>query len=721
MSHPNPAVQPKNQSPSRRGFWLLLIPGLLLLILAVYHTGDYFYQHDRIVRQAKEDVRHKTDAAIEKMNAHFAKLKGIADEFAVEFDKRKFSKAEIETMVYRVVRQNPEVFGFCVAYEPYQHDRTKRLYAPFCYRKNRDIQQIQVETIYDYTQPEGTGRNWYLRALSEGAGWSEPYFGSASASLLANYSLPFYGPGGSGQKKPIGVVAITYSLDEIKGFTGELGLLGNGYSYILSKQGFFISHPNKEYVSGQKNIREIFVGPKNREAIAQINEALAGKPGLIEHHNELTGQNSWIMLKPIRSTGYIMGTVFIKNTVVNHKDYTRSKLITISLFFIPGVFLLLLLLFKTYRLTPRSLWKASISLTVLLMAEIVFIWILALNDTNYTRPNALKVVDEVILHDFINTHEMKSQQIHELPPIFIRTGVFVQSLQFENANNVKVTGYIWQKFPRTFPADVSEGFILPEAVSSNIQKAYSRDWGGVRTEGWRFEAVLRQSFEYFKYPFDNKDVWLRIWPRDFDKNVILIPDLASYKLLHPGSLPGIAQGIVLPGWKIEQSFFSLVPGSYNSNFGIDKYTGQDNFPELHYSVVVDREFLNPFISNLLPFAVIVLVLFGTLILISGTEEKASKFKTSISGILASCAGLIFSVIIAHSQLRNSIAADGILYMEYFYFVLYAAIIFVITNAFLITFESQIKLVRYQDNLLPKILLVPSLLTVLLIVTVTTFY
>jgi hypothetical protein len=690
------------------------------MLLAIYHTGDYFYRHNQILRQAKEQIQRKNDTAIGKIDADFAKLVRIASEYAAQFDTRKFSKEEIEELTARVLQQNPEVFGFCVAYEPYLYSAAKRLYAPFCNRKNGVIQRVQVENIYDYTDPKSPGRNWYLRALQHGAGWSEPYFGSASASLMTNYSLPFYGPGASSHKEPLGIISISYSLEDIKRFTGELDLLGNGYSYILSKHGIFISHPNDEYINGRKNIREIFSGPENRRNLARINRALTGTFELIEHHNEITGEDSWILFQPVRSAGYIMGTVFVKNSVVNHREFTRSKLILISLFLLIGFFLLFLLIYRHEQTITRILWKASITLSVLLMAEIAFIWFLALNADNYSRPNAIKIIDDVILKDFINARYEQSQKIHETPPVFIPTGIFVQSLQFENANNVRVTGYLWQKFDKNFPAGFQEGFSFPEAVSANIQKAYTRELNGVQTEGWRFEAVLRHSFEYYKYPFDNKDVWIRIWPKDFDKNVIMIPDLATYQMINPSSLPGVAREIVLSGWKMEQSFFSFVPKSYNTNFGIDQYYGQDNFPELHFSVVIHREFLNPFTSNLLPFAVIVLVLFSTLILISGAEEKASKFKTSISGILASCAGLIFSVIIAHSQLRNSIAADGIPYMEYFYFVLYAAIIFVIIDAFLVTFENKCMLVRYQDNLLPKILLVPSLLVVLLIVTVVTF-
>jgi hypothetical protein len=36
-------------------------------------------------------------------------------------------------------------------------------------------------------------------------------------------------------------------------------------------------------------------------------------------------------------------------------------------------------------------------------------------------------------------------------------------------------------------------------------------------------ATLRQSFDYQYFPFERENVWLRLWPRDFDRQVLLVP------------------------------------------------------------------------------------------------------------------------------------------------------------------------------------------------------
>lgn len=694
---------------------------IIFFSFALYLTVDFIYIKETAVKEAKEITKQKALSSIELMDENFTKLETIADKYANMYNEKQFSKQETEEFIFNVVKENPEVFGFLISYEPYKYDESKRLYAPFCVRKDGDIQKLHLEELYDYTSPETVGLNWYINPLNNGPGWSEPYFGTAGQSLISVYSVPFYGPNNdSDNRKPIGVVAIIYSLDQIKKFTDSLGLRGQGYSYVLSGEGKFISHPNDDYVREQKNILDVI--PKNNSQLHEtVTAALEGKSGLIDYQNEVTGQDSWIFFEPIPSTGYVMGIVFIKDSIINNIDITRHYLILISCFLLLGLFFLLSILFKTYTLSLQSLWRLSISLTILLLIGISFIWFLALNYNNYFRENSTRIVDESTLGNFLKEKNTNADTFHEEKPVYIDTGLFVQSMEFDSANNITITGYIWQNYDKDVPNDISRGFVMPEAVSLTAEEAYRNKVNDTETIGWYFNATLRQTFDYSKYPLDNKDVWIRIWPKDFSKNVILIPDLSSYKLTSPESKPGIEKDIVTPGWDIKESFFCYVSNSYNTNFGIKKYSGQERSPELYYTIIVTREFLNPFVSNLLPFTVMAFILFGTLVLISLFEEKRSKFGSATAGILAGCAGLFFSVLIAHNQLRSSISANGVLYLEYFYFIMYAFIIFVIIDSFLVVFNNSSFLIHYKDNLLPKLIYWPLIMSIILSITLVTFY
>jgi hypothetical protein len=123
--------------------------------------------------------------------------------------------------------------------------------------------------------------------------------------------------------------------------------------------------------------------------------------------------------------------------------------------------------------------------------------------------------------------------------------------------------------------------------------------------GWR----ARQSD---RYPFDTKDVWLRMLPVDFDGDAVLVPDLEAYPVINPSQLPGLESDIVLAGWDTLQSYFRYRQNSYSTNFGIREYVGRTGFPELYYTVDLRRDFGNAFVSDIIPLLVVACLLFGVL-------------------------------------------------------------------------------------------------------------
>ena len=108
---------------------------------------------------------------------------------------------------------------------------------------------------------------------------------------------------------------------------------------------------------------------------------------------------------------------------------------------------------------------------------------------------------------------------------------------------------------------------------------------------------------------------------------------------------------------------------------------------------------------------------------SGTkqENRSQWLGFDAIGVLAICAAFFFTVLVAHVTLRSQIDAEDVLYIEYFYFVMYLAVLAVAVNALLFTSQETIRSIQYRDNLLPKLLYWPLLLGVMLGVTLVVFY
>ena len=311
--------------------------------------------------------------------------------------------------------------------------------------------------------------------------------------------------------------------------------------------------------------------------------------------------------------------------------------------------------------------------------------------------------------------------------IKIKTGIFIQSLQFFNSTEVNLSGYIWQRYQdgvhdaiKPKPGEI--GFILPEQVNSGSdiepREVYRVRTGDEEVIGWYFEATLRQPFDYAHYPFDHKTVWVRMWPKDFSANIILVPDYSAYKSTALSDIFGIEHSIVLGTWERETTYFDYKLSSYDTDFGIANYMGQDGFPELHYNFVVKRKFENAFIVYLLPLFLVAALLFAALLTVSEKEELSSKLGFSTSGFIGASSALFFVVMLAHIQLREQFAGASIVYIEYFYILMYALLVTATANTYLFSIRASVlgNVILYNDNIIPKVAYWPVVFGSLILIT-----
>jgi hypothetical protein len=346
-------------------------------------------------------------------------------------------------------------------------------------------------------------------------------------------------------------------------------------------------------------------------------------------------------------------------------------------------------------------------------------------------------------------HHPAGPTLNAEPPIKIKTGVFIQSLKFFNSTEVNLTGYIWQRYQDGIhdaikPGSSEAGFILPEQVNSGSdieprevfrvcngteevnsgtdtepREAHRECNGKEEVIGWYFEATLRQPFDYAKYPFDHKTVWVRIWPKLFYKNIILVPDFAAYQHQNKkADVFGIEENIVLGTWVLENTYFDYKPSRYDTDFGIADYVGQQDYPELHYNIVVKRKFENAFIVYLLPLFLVAALLFAALLTVSEKEELSSRLGFNTAGFIGASSALFFVVMLAHIQLREQFAGTSIVYIEYFYILMYALLVAATANTYLFSIRSAIlhNIILYNDNIIPKVAYWPLVLGCLIVIT-----
>lgn len=371
-------------------------------------------------------------------------------------------------------------------------------------------------------------------------------------------------------------------------------------------------------------------------------------------------------------------------------------------------------------------WWLSATVSAILIAVLILLWIKM--NTFHIEPTQLvneKAITEYLANHWENRAESLSKSTE--PTIKIKTGVFIQSLQFFNSTEVNLTGYIWQRYTdvqrqaiNLGPSEV--GFILPEQVSSGSdiepREVYRIRSGDEEVIGWYFEATLRQPFEYDLYPFDHKTVWVRLWPKDFSRNIVLVPDFEAYKSTGLTDIFGIESNIVLGTWEREDTYFDYRLTNYDTDFGIKDYVGQEGFPELHYNFVVKRKFENAFIVHLLPLFLVATLLFAALLTVTEDEKLSGKLGFNTSGFIGASSALFFVVLLSHIQLREQFSGSGIVYIEYFYILMYALLVIATANSYLFSVRAKFcsSAILYSDNIIIKVAYWPVVLTSLIVIT-----
>jgi hypothetical protein len=722
--------------------------------LAVRHEAAESQEQASSLVDAVEATKKATAAIEARLRALMPAAQAIADDLS----SGKLKGGGLEARFARVLRDNPQVHGVGVAYEPHAYSKDIRLYAPFLVHQGEGAPElVQLGDRLNYT---AFTERWYLEPLLNGAMWTEPN-SAKTGQALAEYAVPFYRPGDDpAQTAPIGIVYASYALADIKRFMGALDIDISGHQFVVSRQGRFIVHPRNDLVRAGKTLFELAWGSDDIAMYTLAIRAIKGERGNIDYADPVTGETDWIAFAPVASAGWSVASVLIKGHLSNVNEERRELLHIVLAALLAAVFLSAFVI-RFWPLTMTVAWTGAALVSVYCTLAAGAIWLVAIAFPLQTNDDSEKIVNRSNLVRYLDTYSRESARLKMEKPIFVPTGVFVQSIEFLSSNNVKVTGYIWQKYRQGMHRGLSRGFVLPEADEPVIKRVYRhgiedhsdrvagggkgvpfpasgtpdadacRDADDVRGGGgkvrdcseligWYFSATLRQNFLYELYPFDSQDVWLRLWHQDFDRNVVLVPDLASFEFINPAALPGVEQDFVLSGWTPKGAGFEYRRHGYNTNFGIERYVGQESFPELYFSVHITRDFLGPFVLHFLPQFVVATLLFMILLMGSKVGEQAKWLGFSAKDVVRACSVLVIVLIFAHTALRRTLYSASLVYLEYFYLILYLSCIFVSYNSILFA-TGKVRLFQIGDNLLPKLLFWPVVAGAIFAITLVLFY
>lgn len=711
------AKQPEMQrdTPKRIIFALLLLVAATSLVAGIVLIARHLRYKREVMESTKSRLTALTFQATRSIDLVTRAVIENADSLADQLTRGELSNEAAQARLRELLERYPHFLSAVLSYKPYAFDPHRRLYSVLYARRGGRIERSQLDKIYDYTKPE---YDWFGAAIDHGPRWSQPFYGKASKALLVAYSVPFYG---SDKTTGRGVITITISMKEIGRIIESLDLGPTGFGALVSQQGTYLYHPDTEMVISRKTLMQISRAQKDRDRLILAEKASKRASGVLDHRSISTGLDSWLIYAPIPSTGWSMQNTFIKDDLPWNIDLLRHQLMQITTVLVLFASAVAALLYRVSGGNQTRLWAASATIAIFLAAGIGVLWKISLSHSSIDRNDGIRINDKAALTRIMNSYTRASAERHTEAPVYIPTGVFIESASLNNIGDLAVTGYIWQKYRMGEQDAVPRGFTISGASSLATQESYSIKENGFEIVRWHIRCAVPQLIDHSKYPLEQDKLSLRLQHKELNHNVFLVPDLAAYNFINPTALPGFRKGLSMPGWKICRSFFELRENTDNTNFGLERPLNKDRFPAFCFSFEIKRNFTDAFISNLTALIIVTILLFTLLMLTSKDAQRVSFMQIGSGRILNICASMFLVIAFSHINIRRTIVVEQVFYLEYFFFVTYFTILMISMNSVLYSVNANIPLIRYRENLIPRLCFWPGLFALLFLITVCTFY
>jgi len=274
---------------------------LLFIVAAIYAIIKMIgiYHHYSWQKQVCIQAETKLNGEVRRIQKIFHSIEQIPIDLSFVLEFSKLEKEHLEVLINAIVKNNNEVFGTCVAFEPYAYDKKMTYYDPYIYKKDGAVVHLETNDTTD----NYFGANWYLLAKKLNRSvWIEPYFDEGAAGgniVMATYSVPFYSYDGI-KETMRGIIAIDISLDWLKKIISSIKLDDGSYTVLVSENGTIISAPNNKWIYNESlfSIAEEIKIPILREVGRDLQR---GNSGFVNIGNLGSSKNWWVYYKPIPS------------------------------------------------------------------------------------------------------------------------------------------------------------------------------------------------------------------------------------------------------------------------------------------------------------------------------------------------------------------------------------------------------------------------------------
>ncbi|MBM3299390.1 MAG: HAMP domain-containing protein, partial [Deltaproteobacteria bacterium] len=315
----------------------LLVLGVTSLVFTALLTYNYYYSRKIILAEAEKGARNLALSVARRIEQEFRAVEKIPEGVARQLEQNFPSHTLAFLALLRsAVTSNTEVFGCCVAFQPFAFDTEHRLYAPYFYKEKGTLQYAQLGTNeYDYLK-----RDWFhVPEVLESPVWTQPYFDEGGGNvMMVTYAAPFFELAPDGERLKVrGIVTADISLEWLTGLVGSITVGRTGRCFLISDTGAFITSPRPDMISRESvfSLAEEHGYPGLRNIGRSM---IRNGSGFVDIGTGITGEESFLAYAQIPSTGWSLGAIFPKSELFEDVSRLHQETLVLA---VVGLFALL--------------------------------------------------------------------------------------------------------------------------------------------------------------------------------------------------------------------------------------------------------------------------------------------------------------------------------------------------------------------------------------------
>lgn len=297
---------------------LLLLSGTILLLMTEIHRRGV----ERLLREEAEmQAVMATNGVVAGLDGVIGSGERLTRFVAREIEGRVLTPTEIERTARNVVVDNPNIYGFSIAYESGSFGPSIERRGMYVYRSTT-LSRFTARDLATPDQPYWN-QDWYREAVEKGRTvWSEPTFDRGGADRnVVRVSTPFFRA--ADDERPAGVVAAVIELDWLRRLANLNEFSDTSQVIVFSRTGRLILHPKPAYTIAET--METLADKTQTPELAAIRQSVvARRQGSVSYTDQATGRQLHANYKPAQVAGWGVVVVYDEAELLKNRQAFRG-------------------------------------------------------------------------------------------------------------------------------------------------------------------------------------------------------------------------------------------------------------------------------------------------------------------------------------------------------------------------------------------------------------